>query len=211
MQNLNCTYYGATGYEPTLGGQATDNRPSAWARTWGNIVNFFEQANRSFGIFDSWVPPRESFESGARQLLGGPCDYNCGGYDANVKLTADAFQSAAQAVAEAGNRYYPELAKTAVLAALPLGGAAKGTEDVVIQFGKVENQVSHTFRHIEAAGFDRQVVESAIKQDLSKAAESLSKGQYNGSVVVNGTKLDYSAFKFPDGTINVGRITPPRP
>lgn len=59
----------------------------------------------------------------------------------------------------------------------------------MIQFGKVENQVSHTFRHIEAAGFDRQVVQDAIKLDLSKMAESLSKGQYNGNVVVNGTKM----------------------
>lgn len=33
-------------------------------------------------------------------------------------------QGAAQGVAETGNRYYPELAKTAVLAALPLEGAA---------------------------------------------------------------------------------------
>ena len=97
-------------------------------------------------------------------------------------------------------------------------GAARGlptatniAEEVAVQFGKVENQISHTFRHVEKAGFDRAVVQDAIKQDLSKAVGSLSGGQYNGSVVVNGIKLDYSAFKLPDGTINVGRITPPRP
>jgi RHS repeat-associated protein len=95
-------------------------------------------------------------------------------------------------------------------AGVKLLGAAKGIEEVAVQFGKVENQVSHTFRHVEKAGFDRQVVQDAIKQDLLRAVESLSGGQYNGSVVVNGTKLDYSAFKLPDGTINVGRITPPR-
>ena len=99
----------------------------------------------------------------------------------------------------------------AALGSCPIGrGVAKGAEGVAIQFGRVENQISHTFRHIEKAGFDRQVVQDAIKQDLGKVANSLSNGQYNGNVVVNGTKLDYSAFKLPDGTINVGRITPPR-
>ncbi|MNS95100.1 hypothetical protein D3C86_1425370 [compost metagenome] len=85
-----------------------------------------------------------------------------------------------------------------------------GSVDPSIQFGRVDNQVSHTFRHVEAAGFDRQVVQGAIQADLSKVASSLQQGQYTGSVVVNGVKLDYSAFKLPNGTINVGRITPPR-
>ncbi|MFC0400659.1 hypothetical protein [Paraburkholderia rhizosphaerae] len=78
-----------------------------------------------------------------------------------------------------------------------------------IQFGRVENQVSHTFRHVEAAGFDRQVVQNAIQKDLLRVTASLPQGQYTGSVIVDGVKLDYSAFKLPDGTINVGRITPP--
>jgi hypothetical protein len=90
------------------------------------------------------------------------------------------------------------------------GAAAKSIEGVAVQFGKVENQISHTFRHVEKAGFDRTAVQDAIKQNLSKIADSLSSGQYNGSVVVDGTKLDYSAFKLSDGTINVGRITPPK-
>jgi hypothetical protein len=101
--------------------------------------------------------------------------------------------------------------KPAMIAAVPEGaGIPAEAGGATIQFGKVENQIAHTFRHIEGAGFDRTVVESAIRQDLNKAAKSLSAGQYNGSVVVNGTKLDYSAFKLKDGTINVGRITPPK-
>ncbi|WP_244817688.1 hypothetical protein [Caballeronia sp. Lep1P3] len=90
------------------------------------------------------------------------------------------------------------------------GAAAEAIVGDAIQFGKVENQISHTFRHIEGAGFDRQVVQNAIQSDLSGIASSLPQGQYTGSVVVNGAKLDYSAFKLPDGTVNVGRITPPR-
>ncbi|MGX9773218.1 RHS repeat domain-containing protein [Janthinobacterium aestuarii] len=81
-----------------------------------------------------------------------------------------------------------------------------------VQFGNVENQVNHAFRHIDKAGMDRAAVQQAIRQDISRAAESLSKGQqYTGNVVVNGTRVEYSAFKLENGTINVGRITPPRP
>jgi hypothetical protein len=106
---------------------------------------------------------------------------------------------------------FVEAFRPAMIAAAPEGaGVPAEAQGAAIQFGRVENQISHTFRHVEAAGFDRTVVENAIRQDLNKAAKSLSAGQYNGSVVVNGTKLDYSAFKLKDGTINVGRITPPK-
>ncbi|WP_250454533.1 hypothetical protein [Caballeronia sp. ATUFL_M2_KS44] len=98
----------------------------------------------------------------------------------------------------------------AVEGAAAKAGATANAANDAIQFGRVENQVSHTFRHIEAAGFDRDVVQSAIQTDLSRLADSIPQGQYIGSVTVNGVKLDYSAFKLPDGTINVGRITPPR-
>lgn len=100
---------------------------------------------------------------------------------------------------------------TAVLATRRTGksAAAEAIGDAV-QFGKVENQMSHTFRHVEAAGFEREIVQNAIQSDLSGIARALPQGPYTGSVVVNGVKLDYSAYKLPDGTINVGRITPPR-
>ncbi|MFC5740099.1 RHS repeat domain-containing protein [Dyella tabacisoli] len=104
----------------------------------------------------------------------------------------------------------------AVVAGIPGEGlgeniAIKGVEEGGVQFGKVANQIAHTFRHVGKIGLDSQLVQNAIKEDLSKVASSLSAGQHNGSVIVNGVKLDYSAFKLPDGTINVGRITPPRP
>ncbi|WP_165772016.1 hypothetical protein [Niveispirillum lacus] len=96
-----------------------------------------------------------------------------------------------------------------------LAGAAdditQAAESVTVRFGAVENQTSHAFRHIEKAGFDRQTVQEAINQQLSKTGASLPDGPYKGSVHLDGTKLDYRAFKLPDGTINVGRITPPRP
>lgn len=86
----------------------------------------------------------------------------------------------------------------------------KSVEVLPINFGEVENQISHTFRHIEAIGLDRSVVKDAISSDLGKIASSPSMSLYNGFVIVNGIRLDYVAYRLPDGTINIGGITPPR-
>lgn len=87
------------------------------------VKDFFGQANLSFRLFDSWVPRRESFESGVNQLLGS-CFQNCAGHDALVQSTTDVMQGAGHGVAEAANRYCPELAKNAALAALPIEAMA---------------------------------------------------------------------------------------
>jgi RHS repeat-associated protein len=83
------------------------------------------------------------------------------------------------------------------------GRAPKGR----IQFGKTENQASHAFRHIEKAGLDRAKVSRAIGKDIGRVARGLQHGLTKRSVTVNGIKLHYHAYKLPDGTINVGRIT----
>lgn len=79
-----------------------------------------------------------------------------------------------------------------------------------IQFGANDNQSYHTFRHIVGGGYDPTAVQSAVTSDLKSIGSSLQQGQYTGTVVVDGTTFKYSAYKLPDGTINVGRITPPR-
>jgi hypothetical protein len=79
-----------------------------------------------------------------------------------------------------------------------------------IQFGSNQNQNDHTFRHVVNGGYDATAVQNAITSDLNNIGSSLSQGQYTGTVTVNGTSFNYSAYKLPDGTINVGRITPPR-
>ncbi|WP_409975947.1 hemagglutinin repeat-containing protein [Xanthomonas graminis] len=79
-----------------------------------------------------------------------------------------------------------------------------------IQFGANQNQSFHTFRHVVNGGYDAKAVQSAVINDLSDIKMSLSQGQYTGTVVVNGVKFIYSAYKLPNGKINVGRITPPR-
>lgn len=95
----------------------------------------------------------------------------------------------------------------------PSGGPEDDDSDHAndkVRFGKDANQERHAFRHTDKAGLDREAVRDAIKKDLSKQAETMKEGLVNGQVKVNGINVDYAAFKFSDGTINVGRITPPR-
>lgn len=76
-----------------------------------------------------------------------------------------------------------------------------------VVFGRNANQISHTFRHVDAAGLDRGAVEAAVRGDL-RASGALSPGKLRpGTVQVGGRTVQYNAFKLPDGTINVGRIT----
>ncbi len=76
-----------------------------------------------------------------------------------------------------------------------------------IIFGNNPNQDYHTFRHVEDAGINKNAAEQAIRQDLAGKESSLPQGLTKGSVNVGGKTLDYNAYKLPDGTINVGRIT----
>lgn len=89
------------------------------------------------------------------------------------------------------------------------GGDPPGGGRVPVQFGHVQNNISHAFRYTDGIGLDREVVKEAIRGDLAKVADELPKGvHYNGSVLVGERLLVYSAFKLPNGTINVGSIKP---
>lgn len=79
---------------------------SGWfSEKWKSTKSYFSEANRSFGLYDMFVPSRRSFEGGVEsKLFGGPCDYNCEGHNFYVKQTVDVCQGGAQGVAEAGNR-----------------------------------------------------------------------------------------------------------
>jgi hypothetical protein len=100
----------------------------------------------------------------------------------------------------------------------PPGGGAGGGDDgnpptqnqVKVQFGAVENQTSHAFRHTDKARLDRQAVKEAIQTDLAKIGDSFPNGHHNGTVKVNGRQLIYSAIKLQNGIINVGSIKPQR-
>jgi RHS repeat-associated protein len=80
--------------------------------------------------------------------------------------------------------------------------------EATIQFGAVDNQISHTFRHIDDLGLQRSAVQDAIRRDM--AGRSLRVGEtYSGSVEVGGIRLQYNAHQLTEEIINVGRITPP--
>lgn len=74
-----------------------------------------------------------------------------------------------------------------------------------VRFGSNENQRLHTFRYVLDAGLDRLAVEVAIERDLRLIP--LLAGLNKGKLEYSGKLLLYHAFKFPDGNVNVGRIT----
>ncbi|GAB6120959.1 RHS repeat domain-containing protein [Dysgonomonas termitidis] len=76
-----------------------------------------------------------------------------------------------------------------------------------VQFGKDSNQKYHTFRHVDDLGLNKDAVEVAVRSDLLSASSRIVAGQpYNGVITVCGVRLQYTAYKLSDGTINIGRI-----
>ena len=56
-------------------------------------------------------------------------------------------------------------------------------------------------------GLAREAVIAAIKEHLPTVASQIVEGKpLNQIIEVSGQKNQYSAYKLPDGTINVGRI-----
>ncbi len=95
------------------------------------------------------------------------------------------------------------------------GSAAGAADDVVapnrvipdgVSFGRSSNQDYHVWRHVEGElGMSRQRVQAAVVADLPPVAD-LSSGLNVRFVNVDGVRLQYNAFKLPDGTVNIGRI-----
>jgi len=79
-----------------------------------------------------------------------------------------------------------------------------------VQFGGNENQVNHTFRHIDEIGLSREDVSSAIVGDLGSKLSFIKTGQpFNQIVNVSGIDITYTVFRIGNNVINVGRITVP--
>jgi hypothetical protein len=79
--------------------------------------------------------------------------------------------------------------------------------NTTVHFGQVENQVYHTFRHIDEMGLDRNIVQKAIKTDLAKVSNQIqTETTLSRTIEVNGQKLQYNLYKFKNGEINIGRI-----
>ncbi len=87
-------------------------------------------------------------------------------------------------------------------------GDTLAAESTGTQFGNDANQVAHAFRHVDAAGLDRAVVQNAIRDDLETAGANIVPGQpFNQTIQVGNRSVTYTAFKLPNGAVNVGRIT----
>lgn len=90
------------------------------------------------------------------------------------------------------------------------------SERVAVTFGANDNQVFHAFRHIDAVGLPRSAIRDAVMADLKFASRQIQPGQlyrgtvqvYRGTVQVGGREVTYNAFRLPDGSINIGRLTP---
>lgn len=99
---------------------------------------------------------------------------------------------------------------------LPVGrvfggiGRLLGLAGKEVSFGRNANQLSHTFRHVERAGLNRDSVQRAVQRDLRYSAGRIEAGKpFNQTIDVSGTNVTYTAYKLEDGSINVGRITLP--
>ncbi|KAF1026825.1 MAG: tRNA nuclease CdiA-2 [Acinetobacter bereziniae] len=86
-------------------------------------------------------------------------------------------------------------------------GSPQPPEDDEVVFGTNANQQHHTWRHVDNLGLNRKTVEYSVRSDINTNISNIKAGQvYNGNVIVNGQRLQYTAFRRADGVINVGRI-----
>lgn len=88
------------------------------------------------------------------------------------------------------------------------GGAARsGATTTAVSFGRNPNQVFHTFRHIEQIGMSRASTSRVISSDLARVAKSVAPGtSITRTISIGSIRIEYRAYKFGDGTMNVGSI-----
>jgi RHS repeat-associated protein len=85
--------------------------------------------------------------------------------------------------------------------------AGRTVQGTTIRFGRDANQIYHSFRHVDEMGLARAEVQSAIERHLLTVIDQIASGRpLNQVIEVAGQRVQYTAFRLPDGTINVGRI-----
>ena len=135
-------------------------------------------------------------------LFGGDSDYfvEHKPYNSDEQEFNDNLQATALGVGGA------HLVGKAVVGVLS-SSAARSTSNIAVQFGKTENQIFHAFRHTDALGLDRSVVQSTIQNHFKTVSSQVVAGKpLNQIVEIGGQRIQYTAFKLPDGTFNIGRI-----
>lgn len=116
-----------------------------------------------------------------------------------------------KAIGEAiSNPTVANIAAAAVGVVPVVGDAAAAGIKASVTIGKNANQVSHAFRHTDKAGLARDKVTDAVTGAVSEAGDKLTPGLNKMSADVGGVKVDFNAYKHEDGSINIGRITPPK-
>ena len=76
-----------------------------------------------------------------------------------------------------------------------------------IVFGQNGNQAYHTFRHIDKINLSQDVVRRIIINDLkNKHSQTIPGKPFNQTVKIGNYNLQYTAYKLPNGKINIGRI-----
>jgi hypothetical protein len=103
----------------------------------------------------------------------------------------------------------PEMAVDAigVVGAIGARTAAISVRGLVVTFGRDANQVYHTFRHVEGIGMSASSVSRAVTSDLAKVAKSVAPGSgVRRTIAIGSIRVEYRAFKLPNGSMNVGSI-----
>ena len=76
-----------------------------------------------------------------------------------------------------------------------------------ITFGQNENQIYHTYRHIDQLGLSREIVTKAVMKDVARKISEIVEGRpFNQRIEIMGYRLQYTAYKLNNGKINIGRI-----
>lgn len=85
---------------------------------------------------------------------------------------------------------------------------SQASEKAAFRFGKDANEIAHVFRHVEVAGLGRTAGQDVIRTDLKTAGSKIIPGQpSNAEIQIGGGNAIHTAFKRPNGVLNVGRIT----
>jgi RHS repeat-associated protein len=120
-----------------------------------------------------------------------------------------AAQHYGQRAADLARRYGPRVAD----AASRLGSwlvdkvGARAAPNLTVTFGRNANQIEHAFRHTDKLGLSRAAVQDAVQKHLPSVVDKIPSGSpLNQVIEVGGKQIQYSAFRLPDGSINVGRI-----
>ena len=80
-------------------------------------------------------------------------------------------------------------------------------DDFKLQFGNGQNQEYHAFRHTDALGLERSIVQSTIRTHFKTVSSQVVAGKPFIQVVeIGGQRIQYTAYKLSEVKFNIGRI-----